>query len=283
MCTAWMRSSFFFPMLQASLAPSRCGSVKNDISRAYPAKVSFSHRVVVLATAPQSMFELSCAVEAFGLERPGLPNPYEFCVCAETPGAIATHVGLSLHVDQGLEALDAADTVVIAGWPRLEQPPSARLAEALLRTHRRGARMVGLCFGTFLLASLGLLSGRRATTHWREADRLARHFPDVEVDSSALFVVDGNIATSAGTGAAVDLCLDIVRRDLGSARALQVARHMVLPPRRDGGQRQYAAPTVVPEDAALSRVLEWANDHIGDRITVADLATVMNVSPRTLN
>lgn len=245
--------------------------------------MALTHRVVVLATPPQSLFELSCAVEAFGLNRPGVPTPYDFRVCTENPGVIATKGELGLHVEQGLEALDDADIVVIAGWPTLEQPPSAQLAAALLRAHRRGARLVGLCFGAFLLAAVGLLDERRATTHWREADRLARFFPKVEVDADVLFVIDGPVATSAGTGAAVDLCLEIVRRDHGSAHALQVSRHMVLPPRREGGQRQYAVPTSVPEDSPLARLLEWATEHMHERITVADLATAFGVSSRTLS
>jgi AraC family transcriptional regulator, transcriptional activator FtrA len=245
--------------------------------------VPISHRVVVLATPPQSLFELSCAVEAFGLDRPGLPKPYDFRVCTERPGVIAAPGGLGLYVEHGLEALEDADTVVVAGWPSLEQPPDGALADALLRAHRRGARMLGLCFGAFLLAAVGLLDGRRATTHWREADKLARHFPSVEVDAGVLYVIDGNVATSAGTGAAVDLCLEIVRRDLGSARALQISRHMVLPPRREGGQRQYALPALVRPDSSLARLLEWATEHMQERITVTDLARVLRVSPRTLS
>lgn len=245
--------------------------------------VAFSHRVVVLAIPPQSPFELSCAVEAFGLDRPGLDNPYDFRVCTENPGVIASHGGLGLYVEHGLEALDDADTVVVTGWPSRERPPDAALADALLRAHRRGARVLGLCFGAFLLAAVGLLDGRRATTHWREADTLARRYPRVEVDASVLYVIDGNVATSAGTGAAVDLCLEIVRRDLGAAHALQVSRHMVLPPRREGGQRQYALPARVPPDSSLARLLEWTTEHLPERITVTDLARVLRVSPRTLS
>jgi AraC family transcriptional activator FtrA len=142
--------------------------------------------------------------------------------------------------------------------------------------------VLGLCFGAFLLAAVGLLDGRRATTHWREADRLARHFRRVEVDPGVLYVIDGNVATSAGTGAAVDLCLEIVRRDLGSAQAVEISRHMVLPPRREGGQRQYALAARVPPDSSLARLLEWATEHMQDHITVTDLARVLRVSPRTL-
>jgi AraC family transcriptional activator FtrA len=250
---------------------------------AYPANMAISHRVVVLATPPQSLFELSCAVEAFGLDRPGLTTPYEFRVCTESPGVMACNGGMGLEVEHGLEALDEADTVVIAGWPFLQESPSQELADALVRAHRRGARMVGLCFGAFLLAAVGVLDFRRATTHWREADRLAGRFPTVEVDSSVLFVIDGTVATSAGTGAAIDLCLEIVRRDLGSSYALQVSRHMVLPPRREGGQRQYALPALVPQHSSLSRVLDWAIENMHERITVADLAAAMRLSSRTLH
>jgi AraC family transcriptional regulator, transcriptional activator FtrA len=241
------------------------------------------HRVVVLATPPQSLFELACAVEAFGIDRPGLPNPYDFCICAEDPGVLGSLGGVPLTVTDGLGTLEEADTIVIAGWPALDEPPSRRLASTLLRAHGRGARLVGLCFGTFLLAHLGLLDGRRATTHWREADRLASRFPQVDVDAEVLYVVDGTLATSAGTGAAVDLCLEIARLDLGSARALEISRHMVLPPQREGGQRQYALPPPVPEHSSLARLLDWATDHLHERLTVADLAATLNVSSRTLS
>lgn len=242
-----------------------------------------AHRVVVLVTPPQSLYELSCAVEVFGLDRPGLPTPYRLTVCTESPGVVESLAAPDLCVEKGLEALDDADTVIIAGWPSLERPASGALTDALTRAHRRGARVVGLCFGTFLLAAAGLLDGRRATTHWREATRLARAYPRVEVDAGVLFVIDGSVATSAGTGAAVDLCLELARLDLGSARATEISRHMVLPPRREGGQRQYAILEQVPPDSSLAQLLEWATEHMSEHITAVDLARRLGASPRTLN
>jgi AraC family transcriptional activator FtrA len=255
----------------------------NDAIQAYPAKVDPRKRIAVLAAPPQSLFELSCAMEVFGLDRPGLPNPYDFQVCAEHPGTLPVAGGIALKVENGLPALDSVDTILIAGWPSLNDPPSQQLTDALLRAHERGALLAGLCFGTFLLGHVGLLDGRRATTHWREADRLSKRFPLIEVDPDVLYVIDGNIATSAGTGAAVELCLAIARRDLGAARAMQISRHMVLSPRREGGQRQYALPPPGAEGSSLAGLLDWATQHMHERIAVADLARAVNVSPRTLN
>ena len=237
---------------------------------------------MILATAPQSPFELACAVEVFGLERPGTASPYDVRICAERPGRLASYGGLGLQVEHGLEALADADTVVVAGWPAMESPPSEALREALVAAHDRGARMAALCFGAFLLAHAGLLDGRRATTHWREADRLAARFPEVEVDADVLFVVDGTVATSAGTGAALDLCLELARRDQGSAYALQIARHMVMPPRRDGGQRQYAEPAATTPGSTFAGLLEWATERLHEPLTLADLASYLGVSERTL-
>ncbi|MGW4093104.1 GlxA family transcriptional regulator [Nocardia sp. NPDC004750] len=238
------------------------------------------HRVVALVRPVQSTFELGCAAEVFGTQRAGVPHYYEFEVCTETPGPVPTSAGYTLEVSQGLSALASADTVLIPGWAPVEAPLSAAVRCALLRAHARGARLVTICSGVFALARTGLLDGRSATTHWARAAQLAREFPEVRVEPDVLYVDHGDVATSAGAGAGIDLCLHLVRKDHGAAHATLVARHMVMPPHREGGQAQYAPPA--PPMDALDGLLEWAGARLGTALSVGDLAAHLSVSPRTL-
>ena len=243
------------------------------------------HRVVAVVTSPQPPFELACAAEVFGTARPDLPVHYAFQTCAERPGRIPTQTAFDIVVDSDLSALRGADTIVVPSWPRTVERPSAAVINALRRAHARGARVVGLCSGAFVLAHAGLLDGRRATTHWRWASQLADTFPGIEVDFDVLYVDDCDVATSAGTAAGIDLCLHLVRRDVGAAYAQQIARGMVTPPHRDGGQRQYLPPAVAASGdshRSLGYVLDWALGRLGEPITVADLADLGGMSPRTL-
>lgn len=242
------------------------------------------HRVAALVIPPQSTFELGCAAEVFGIERPGVPVRYSFEVCTESPGPVPTLAGYQMHIPDGLEALGRADTVVLPGKNPPAEPVSPAVRDALLAAHRRGARIVSICSGAFVLAATGLLDGRRVTTHWRMAADLAARFPAVEVDSDVLYVDHGDVATSAGSGAAIDLCLHLVRRDFGAAYAGRIARHMVMPPHREGGQLQYAAPPPperVPD--SLAPLLDWAAERLADRLTVDELAARAGMSPRTLS
>ncbi len=239
------------------------------------------HRVVALVRPVQSTFELGCAAEVFGTARAGIPQRYEFSVCAENPGPVPTSAGYSMSVAHGLSALRTADTVIIPGWAPVEAPLPDRVRRALLAAHRRGARLVTICSGVFALARTGLLDGREATTHWARAAQLQREFPAVRVQPDVLYVDHGDVATSAGAGAGIDLCLHLVRKDHGAAHAALVARHMVMPPHRDGGQLQYA-PAPPPEDA-LDGLLDWAAARLDTPLSVADLAAHLNVSPRTLS
>ncbi|HET6503238.1 MAG TPA: helix-turn-helix domain-containing protein [Amycolatopsis sp.] len=238
------------------------------------------HRVVALVRPVQSTFELGCAVEVFGTERAGVPRHYEFEVCTETPGAVPTSAGYAMHVSKGLSVLASADTVLIPGWLPVEAPLSAGVRRALLRAHECGARLVTICSGVFALARTGLLDGRSATTHWARVAQLRREFPQVRVEPDALYVDHGDVATSAGAGAGIELCLHLVRKDHGAAHAALVARHMVMPPRRDGGQARYAPPP--PPEDALGGLLEWAGARLGEPLSVGDMAAHLNVSPRTL-
>jgi AraC family transcriptional activator FtrA len=242
-----------------------------------------AHRVVALVLPPQSTFELACAAEVFGVPRPGLPTGYAFEVCTEQPGAVPTLAGYDMVVPHGLDALATADTVVIPGWQRREQPAPPAVVDAVRTAHRRGARIVAICSGAFLLAQAGLLEQRRATTHWRMAAELAARFPDVHVEPDTLYIDLGDVATSAGTAAGIDLCLHLARRDHGAAQAAQIARHMVMPPHREGGQLQYAArPPAGPPPESLAPVLDWAARRLDEPISVRDLAARATVSERTL-
>ncbi|MFC3453466.1 GlxA family transcriptional regulator [Amycolatopsis speibonae] len=238
------------------------------------------HRVMALVRPTQSTFELGIAAEVFGTERAGVPRYYEFDVCTEKPGPVPTTAGYAMSVTRGLSALADADTVLIPGWAPVEAPLSPSVRRALLRAHARGARLVTICSGVFALARTGLLDGRAATTHWARAAQLQEEFPQVRVEPDVLYVDHGDVATSAGAGAGIDLCLHLVRRDHGAAHAALVARHMVMPPHRDGGQAQFV-PAPPPADE-LDGLLEWAGGRLGTPLSVSDLAAHLNVSSRTL-
>jgi AraC family transcriptional activator FtrA len=238
------------------------------------------HRVVALVRPVQSTFELGCAAEVFGMKLNGVPRHYEFEVCTPSPGPVPTTAGYTMAVSRGLSALTSADTVLIPGWAPVETPLSARVRSALLQAHSRGARLVTICTGAFALARTGLLDGRSATTHWLRTEQLQREFPRVSVEPDVLYVDHGDVATSAGAGAGIDLCLHLVRRDHGAAHASLIARHMVMPPHRDGGQSQYVPPP--PVEDALDGLLEWAGARLGTPLSVGDLAVHLSISPRTL-
>ncbi|WP_350278661.1 helix-turn-helix domain-containing protein [Kribbella sp. HUAS MG21] len=233
------------------------------------------HRVVALVTAPQASFEFGCAAAVFR------DPPYRFGVCAEQPGNVRTTDGFDMVVSSGLRALDRADTIVVPGWLPINREPTSAVVRALVRAHRRGARLVSICSGAYLLAATGVLDGRRAATHWRYAEELQRRFPAVHVDPEVLYVDHGDIATSGGSGTGIDLCLHLVRSDHGAAYAARVARRMVMPPHREGGQVQYRAEEPVPVES-LGGLLDWATEHLAEPITVEDLARRAGVSPRTL-
>ncbi|MGW6413871.1 GlxA family transcriptional regulator [Streptomyces sp. NPDC055055] len=252
--------------------------------RSLPKSVA-PHRVVALLQPPQSTFPLACAAEVFGDHGPVIPARYAFEVCTERPGPVRTQAGYDMVVEGGLEALEHADTVVVPGW---QQPGGGGTApptvvEAVRAAHRRGARIVGICSGAFVLAAAGLLDGRRAATHWAQADELAAGFPRVEVDAGVLYVDHGDVATSAGSAAGVDLCLHLVRTDHGAAYAMRIARQMVMPPHREGCQLQYAElPTSGPVADSLAPLLEWLGERLDQPVSVADMALRSQVSARTL-
>ncbi|MEU1876771.1 helix-turn-helix domain-containing protein [Streptosporangium sp. NPDC020072] len=239
--------------------------------------------MTALVRPGQSTFELACAAQVFGVERPGLPVRYAFGVCAERPGPIPTLAGYDMLVNDGLEALDQADTVVVPGWLPVEEPPSSEVVRALRRAHSRGARVVSICSGAFALAYAGLLDGRQATTHWALAGEFARRFPHVRLDPDVLYVDHGDVATSAGAGAGFDLCVHLVRGDQGARYAAHIARTMVMPPHREGGQLQYSAPPHPEQiDGTLAPLLEWVAGRLDEPVTVEDMAGWAGLSARTL-
>ncbi|MEV6471450.1 helix-turn-helix domain-containing protein [Streptomyces sp. NPDC051657] len=241
------------------------------------------HRVAALVHAPQSTFELACAAEVFGIERRGLATRYSFVVCTENPGPVTTRAGYDMLVADSLDALDRAATVIVPGWLPTDEPPSPAVVRALRRAHERGARVVSICSGAFALAHAGLLDGRSATTHWALADEFAARFPAVRLDPDVLYVDHGDVATSAGAGAAIDLCLHLVRADQGAEYAAHVSRNMVMPPHREGGQLQYAAPPHPSQvDGSLAPLVEWATGRLDEPLTVEDLAVHAGCSARTL-
>jgi transcriptional regulator GlxA family with amidase domain len=190
--------------------------------------------------------------------------------------------GFQILAEHGPDRIATADTVIVLPTIDIDQPPPGTY-ELLRRAHARGARIVSLCTGAFVLAGAGLLDGRQATTHWTECDQLATRFPDVRVEPGVLFVDEGDILTSAGSAASLDLCLHLVRRDHGSEIATQLARQLVVPPQRDGGQAQYiAAPLPALDDSNLfADTVTWMEEHLDQAISVEDLAARSAMSPRS--
>jgi AraC family transcriptional activator FtrA len=241
------------------------------------------HRIVALLAPGIAPFELGIVVEVFGLARPELDVPwwYELTVAAERPGPLpATAGGFGFVVDHGLEALEAADTVIVPGW---HGDPSSEVVAAVRAAHVRGARLVSICSGVFLLAAAGVLDGGEAATHWRYAEPLARRHPEVTVNADVLYVDAGSVLTSAGSAAGIDLCLHIVRRDHGSAVANAVARRLVIPPHRDGGQAQLIDLPMPahPDDDPIASVMTWALERLDEPLDLAALAGRSYMSVRT--
>src|SRR5260221_2672466 len=239
--------------------------------------------VVALAYDRLATFEFGIVVEVFGLPRPEIKVPwYRFEVCAVDRGPLRATGGVTVRARADLRALRRAEAVVMPGWrDREERRPEALLA-AVRAAHARGARVITICSGVFVLAAAGLLDGRRATTHWRYGERLRSRHPKVRVEPDVLYVDEGSILTSAGSAAGIDLCLHVVRRDYGAEIANQVARRLVVSPQREGGQSQFVP---VPAGTAIAggfgRALEWAQRRLGEEVSGARWARQAAMSPRT--
>ncbi|MEU7167587.1 helix-turn-helix domain-containing protein [Streptomyces morookaense] len=245
------------------------------------------HAVAILALDGVLPFELSLPGQVFGTtgRLTGRPH-YEVRICAPT-GTVATspeHGGFRLHAPYGLEAVAEADTVIVPGHSGFLDPVPHAVREALLTAAGRGARLASVCVGAFTLAATGLLDGHRATTHWQHADELARRHPRIEVDGTVLFVDHGHLATSAGIAAGLDLCLHLVRRDLGADVAAATARRVVMPLQRHGGQAQFIEhPAPGADGTALQPTLDWMERNLHRPLTLADIARHAAMSIRSLN
>ncbi|MFJ1601602.1 helix-turn-helix domain-containing protein [Streptomyces sp. NPDC088261] len=245
----------------------------------------FSHRVVMIVAEGSNPFEMGVATELFGLARPELNTAwYDFELCAESP-SVSMHAGFfRLSGVSGLDAVDRADTVIVPNRPDPENDPSPAVLDAVRRAAARGARLVSFCTGSFVLAAAGALDGRRATTHWRWADLFAERFPAVRLDPDVLFVDEGDVVTAAGSAAALDASLQLIRHDHGARTAVAVSRRLVFALHRDGGQRQFVEqPLPEVPDTSLSPLLTWAATRLATPLTTADLAARATISQATLH
>ncbi|MGD9903609.1 MAG: transcriptional regulator FtrA [Vicinamibacterales bacterium] len=239
--------------------------------------------VVALVCDGLSLFEFGIVAEVFALRRPELGVPwYDFAVVSYDPPPLRATGGVRVLPTHPVRLLARAGTIVIPNWRDLDEVPPPAMLTALRAAHRRGARLLSVCSGAFVLAAAGLLDGRRATTHWRHAPTLAARYPAVRVEPSVLYVEDDRVYTAAGSAAGIDLGLHLVRQDYGSAIANQVARRMVVPPHRDGGQAQFVANAMPPPAGSLAPLMEWASGRLDEPLDAAALARKGRVSPRTL-
>ncbi|WP_028049884.1 GlxA family transcriptional regulator [Cellulomonas sp. URHD0024] len=241
------------------------------------------HEVVVLAFPGISPFHLAVPSTVFASRTRSAPEPrYRVTVCAQVPGQLTTNAGYDLFVGHGLEALRGAQTVVVPSWDT-SLAPSVELLDAVRAAHARGARVVGLCLGSFVVAAAGLVDGREVATHWSAAAELARRTPSAAVRSDVLWCDLGDVVTSAGVAAALDCCLHVVRRDHGATYAADVARSLVLAPHRDGSQAQYIPAPVAPTDGVdpVECAIAWALARLDEPLDLDTWAASVHQSRRT--
>ncbi|WP_062743072.1 GlxA family transcriptional regulator [Erwinia persicina] len=239
--------------------------------------------VAVMATAGFSPFHFSVPCIIFGQSMPQ-PDLFRVAICAEKPGVVLSDIGLSINVEQGLALLDQADIIIIPYWNNPDERPSQALLEALRKAWQRGAEVVGLCLGTYVLAYTGLLDGHRAATHWEFEKDFTERFPAVHLDSNSLYTSDERLITSAGTAAGIDCCLNIIRDHYGSAVANRVARRMVVPPYREGGQAQFIERPVPvsTRDSKINELIEYLRRNLDKPHDLDSLAGFVSMSRRTL-
>ncbi len=242
------------------------------------------HTVACVVQEGFAPFEFGLACEAFGLDRTddGIPS-FDFRIVASDPGPVRSNIGFTIDVEHDLAFADEADLVVITpilrhAWAHVDE----RVADVVRRAVARGAWVLTVCSGAFVVAAAGVLDGRRATTHWKYAETMARMYPRIDVDPNVLFVQDGRIITSAGTAAGLDACLHLLRIELGAEMANTIARRMVVPPQRDGGQAQFIdKPLPATTSLSLAPVTDWALQNLGTDLSVDRLAAHAPMSPRT--
>jgi transcriptional regulator GlxA family with amidase domain len=243
------------------------------------------HVIALVVTEGLPVLELAAPCEIFGLDRSDLANPwYELRICSVDRVPVRSIAGVRVDAGYGMRDVATADTVLVAACaPPISMTPPQAILEALREAKRNGARIASISTGAYLLAAAGLLDGRRVTTHWMEADDFARRWPGVTVDPGVLYIDDGEILTSAGTAAAIDLCLHLVRLDHGAGVANEVGRRMVVPPCREGDQSQHRRSMAKPpRNLELGSMLDWALRHLDQPLTVDDLARHAQLSSRSL-
>lgn len=238
--------------------------------------------VACLALPQMAPFEFGVICEVFGIDRSEHGGPtFDFHVVAADPGPVRTKLGFDVVVTEGLEAARTADLIAVPASP-VEGESDERVLEVIRDAVSRGAWVLSVCSGAFTLARAGVLDGRRATTHWMYTDRLAELFPDTSVDPDVLFVQDGKVVTGAGTAAGIDAALHVVRAELGQSAANVIARRMVVPPQRDGGQSQFIqTPVAECRSDSFAQITEWMIEHLDEDLTVDRLARKALMSPRT--
>jgi transcriptional regulator GlxA family with amidase domain len=240
------------------------------------------HKVVALCLPGLVAFDLTAPAQAFALAaRPKGKPLYEFSTCSLDGGPVATTSGFAVTPPAAVEALARADTIVLPGYASLLTPPPEAALAAMHDAAERGARLMSVCTGAFALAYAGALDGRRATTHWGWAGELAKRFPRVRVEPNSLFVDEGQVLTSAGLSAGIDLSLHVIRRDFGAGAADRVARHMVAPPHREGGPAQFFKPQEESHGGSLEPTRRWIAERLGEPLDVASMSRHAGVSPRT--
>ncbi len=238
--------------------------------------------VVTIAYDGLCTFEFGIVVELFGLPRPEFDPWYRFRVARTTDGPLRATGGITIEAPYTLKVLDSAGTIIVPGWPP-DQPVPQTLVRKLRKAFDEGARIASVCSGAFALATAGLLDGKRVATHWRYAETLARRFPNVRIDADVLYVDDGQVITSAGSAAGIDMCLHLIRKDFGAAIANQVARRLVVPPHREGGQKQFVDTPVEDDNRgdAFAELLDTVRASLSTAHTVDTMARRANMSTRT--
>jgi AraC family transcriptional activator FtrA len=239
--------------------------------------------VICIAYDGLSLFEAGIASEVFGVDRPEIDGVlYRFRIAQGEPGVLRSRGGLSIQSQGGLRLLNGASLIIVPGWRDHRETPGPQLLRALRAAHDRGSRLLSICTGAFVLAAAGVLDGRSATTHWRYAQAFRERFPAVDLLPEVLYADEGDVITSAGSAAGIDACLHVVRKDYGSAVANIVARTMVTPPHRAGGQLQYIPSSVaIDEGGSLAPVMDWARSRLHRPLRMGDLAARAAMSERS--
>jgi AraC family transcriptional regulator, transcriptional activator FtrA len=240
--------------------------------------------VVVIAYDRLCTFEFGVAYEVFGLPRPEMGKTwYRYAVAAVENGPLRAAGGLTVAADHGIDVLEQADLIIVPGWRTIDAPAPVELLAALQRALARGARVMSLCSGISVLAQAGILAGLKATTHWRYAASIAARYPDIALDPAVLYVDNGQVLTAAGSAAGIDLCLHVVRRDFGTEAANSVARRLVVPPHREGGQAQFIVSPVARdyERERLGPLFDWIRGNLAGDLSLEQLAHRAGMSLRS--